>query len=78
MNKINQFIDKLGSYFQLDLRYYIKNSFYLISAHAVSVVIGLMLSISFARFLPKETFGQYGFIMAIIGIVGIFTLPGMG
>jgi len=80
MNKvdaIDKFLDKLGSYLHLDLKYYVKNSSYLITARVVSTILGLLLSISFARFLPKEIYGQYGYIMSIIGILAIFTLPGM-
>lgn len=77
MDAIDEILDKLGSYVHLDLKYYVKNSFYLISSNAVSAILGLLLSISFARFLSKEIYGQYGYIMSIFGILAIFTLPGM-
>ncbi len=77
MDKIDKILDKIGNYVNLDLKYYVKNTFYLISSNAVSTILGLLLSISFARFLSKEVYGQYGYIMSILGIFAIFTLPGM-
>lgn len=78
MDEIDKIIDKFGNYLQLDLRYYIKNSIYLISAEVISMIFGLLLSITFARLLTKELYGQWNYIFSIIGILAIFTLPGMG
>lgn len=77
MDWIEKFIDKLGNYVGLDLRYYIKNSFYLIFAQGVSMVFGFLMSITFARLLTKEIYGQWNYIFSIIGVLAIFTLPGM-
>lgn len=74
----NKFVKKLESYVHLDLKYYVKNFTYLTFTRAVGMGLGLLLTIAFARLLSKEIYGQYNYIMAIIGILAIFSLPGMG
>ena len=76
-NFIAKVLRKVEGIVHLDLRYYIKNASYLTFAQIVSMSLGILISISFARFLTKEIYGQYGYIMSIIGILAIFTLPGM-
>lgn len=78
MHILNKFIDKLQKRFQLDIKYYIKNTTYLIIARGVILGCVFLLSILFARFLSEEIYGQYNFIFAILGILSIFTLNGMG
>ncbi|EHP84181.1 lipopolysaccharide biosynthesis protein [Methanotorris formicicus] len=62
----------------LDLPYFIKGGFWLSVGQFFSTLKGFILSIVFANFLSKEVFGEYSFIMAVLGIAGIFALPGMG
>jgi len=73
-SKIVGYIEK---YLQLDLKYYIRNYLYLIVAEGVAMVLGLLLSVAFARLLPKELYGHWNYIFSIIGLLAIFTLPGM-
>lgn len=70
-------LEKIEDYVQFDLRYYMKNASYLILAQGITMSFGLLLSITFARLLTKDLYGQWGYILSIIGILGIFTLPGM-
>jgi len=70
-------IKELKKYLQIDLKYYIKNTFYLLSAEGVSRIFGLLLSIAFARLLSKEIYGQWNYIFSIVSIVAILTLPGI-
>jgi len=74
---LDKFLEKLGNYLQLNIKYYIKNAFYLTFANMVSAIFGLLLSVSFARFLPKEVYGQYSYVMSIFGVLAFFTLPGV-
>ena len=79
MSIITKIFKKIEYCLELYLRYYIKikNIFYLLSANISSVIFGLLLSISLTRFLSKEVYGLYSYIMSILGILTIFTLPGM-
>jgi O-antigen/teichoic acid export membrane protein len=62
---------------QLNLRYYINNGIYLLFLNFLTIVCALFLSIAFANFLPKEVYGKYQFILSVLGIVSIFSLPGI-
>jgi len=68
---------RLEQWVGLDLRYYGKNSLYLVLAHTAVLASSLALSMSFARLTSEETYGQYSYIMGIIGLLTIFSLPGM-
>lgn len=76
-DRIVSVIDKLGNYVHLDLRYYIRNISFLTFAQVVTVGCGVLSSVAFARLMPKEVYGQYNYILAIIGALAIFSLPGM-
>ena len=75
--KREEFWKTLSDYVQLDLEYYIKNAFYLLFANGISIICGLLFSVVFARFLSREIYGQYNYIFSILGILAIFSLPGM-
>ena len=74
---IGRYINRIGNFIQLDLDYYIRNSFYLITARGVIMACGLLLSVTFARLVSQETYGQWNYLLSIIGICAILTLPGM-
>ncbi len=64
-------------YTKTDMVYVTKNTFW-VNANTVIVAGGsFILSILFARFVPKETYGMYQFILSIGFILGAFSLTGM-
>lgn len=67
----------LSSYLSLDLNYFVGGGFWLIVANSLSIVGGIFLSSLFARIWPKETYGQFSFLMSLLGIASILALPGM-
>jgi len=64
-------------YTKTDMMYLARSGSWLSLGHIVSVVTTLGLSIFFANFLPKETYGTYKYVLSIIGILTITTLPGV-
>jgi len=70
-------INRFGNYLGLDLKYYIKNSAYLLAEYVVTTAFGALLSIALARVLTLRVYGEYNFLMSILGILAIFTLPAM-
>jgi len=44
----------------------------------VVILSGLISSILWARYIPKETYGQYQLILSFVGIASSFTLTGLG
>lgn len=74
---IDKLVSEIDKRLQLDIRYYVRNSAYLIIVEGVTVLLGLASSIAFARLLPREIYGQYNYILSILGILAISTLTGM-
>ena len=74
---INVLIDKIEKYLKTDMRYLIRGGFWLVLEKIGAITISLATMIAFSRWVPKEIFGTYEYILSIIGILGIFTLPGM-
>lgn len=64
-------------YTQTDMVYVAKNSFW-VNANTVILTLGsFLLSILFARFVSKDVYGIYQFILSIGMILGAFSLTGM-
>lgn len=61
----------------LDLGYFFKSSFW-VSLRYVSIsLFGLAISIGFARLGTKELLGEYQMVLAFLGLVSVFSLPGL-
>jgi len=76
-NKIFILSKKYSQKVGLDLPYFIKNGFWVTFRQGVGIISGLALSIVFARFASQEVFGQYQFILSILSIVSILSIPGL-
>src|SRR3989338_5300224 len=70
-------IQPLERFLKTDIRYLAHGSFWLSISSATGTLIAFVLSVAYARFLPKELYGSYRFILSTIGMAGIFSLPGM-
>lgn len=64
-------------FLRTDVRYLVKGTFWLSVSRIVGVGVAFGLSVLYARYLPKELYGDYRYIMSIMGTLGIFALPGM-
>jgi O-antigen/teichoic acid export membrane protein len=71
------FIDGLSKRFKIDAHYIAKGSFWLVSGSILGTVLSLITSIITARYIPKETFGIFKYIISMVGIAGAFSLTGM-
>lgn len=58
--------------------YLTKGGSWLTASSVVVSFMSFLLAISFAHFLPKEIYGQYKFVLAMAGVLGTFTLTGLG
>lgn len=70
-------INWLSSYLSLDLNYFVGGGFWLVAGNVISVLSGIILSSLFARIWHKETYGQFSFLMSLMGIASVLALPGM-
>ncbi len=58
--------------------YLMKGGTWLSFGHVVAMLSGFGLSLAFANLFPKESFGTYKFILSVAGIIGAFSLTGLG
>jgi len=72
-NALNGLGEKVG----LDLPYYTKNSFWIFLKQIIVILSEILLSVIFARFTTKEVFGNYNFLIAIIAMLSIVSIPGL-
>lgn len=67
----------LSSYTKTDMVYLVKGSFWINANTIITNGLAFVLSILFAHFVSKETYGTYQFIISMSGILGGLTLMGM-
>lgn len=60
-----------------DIRYYIKNGFWVGVRQLVGFVTSLVFSVAFARLASSEVFGNYQFIASIVAAFAILSIPGL-
>jgi O-antigen/teichoic acid export membrane protein len=77
-NKVYGTLRWSEKYAQADMVYLAKGGFWLLFGQGVAMLAGFCLSLAFANLFPKESFGTYKFILSMAGIVGVFSLSGMG
>ena len=74
---LNSQIKNLSTLLELDMSYFIKGGFWLSAGTLVTTIGGIFLSSLFARFWPKDVYGQFTFIISAIGFLSITTLPSL-
>jgi O-antigen/teichoic acid export membrane protein len=67
----------IEKHMRTDIRYIIRGGFWLFIGQLTGIVSALLLAIVYARYLPKETYGNYKYVISILGILSMFTFPGM-
>lgn len=72
-----QFLRRTQKYTKTDNVYLAKGGSWLTLSQIGGMVIFFILGIIWARFVPKEIYGQYSFILSIAGLLAIFSLLGM-
>lgn len=62
---------------ETDNVYIAKYGSYLMIGNIISIAASFLLSIAFARLLPKEIYGQYRYILSIMTLLAISSLQGL-
>jgi len=70
-------IDEYGKKYQIDLAYAIKSEFWVYLRQGILLITGLATLMAFARLAPKELYGHYNFLLAILAIASIVSVPGL-
>ncbi|MHB1769835.1 MAG: lipopolysaccharide biosynthesis protein [Minisyncoccota bacterium] len=65
-------------YTKIDMVYLARGSFWSIAGQVSASVIALGLSVVMARYVPKDVYGQYKYVLAIISVLSAFSLNGIG
>lgn len=76
-HKIYTLSKKTGDRFGFDLPYFVENGFWVVLSQVVQMGAAFAASVVFARYLTKETFGQYQLVVSILGLLALFSYPGM-
>ena len=71
-------LKKSERYTQTDMVYLAKGGFWLTLGQIVSTAASLLLAIAFANLLDPVTYGNYRYILSLVGILSVFALTGMG
>ena len=66
-----------GKRFGIDSHYYAKNGAFVVVGHAVTIVRGFVTGYIVARFFDQEVYGQYQFMLSVLGTFSVFALSGM-
>ncbi len=71
------FLLLIKSKLNIDAGPHLKNTFWLLAGYGLQIFSGLILTIAFANFLDKESYGTFQFIIAVGSVLSAFTLSGM-
>jgi O-antigen/teichoic acid export membrane protein len=61
-----------------DMLYVTKGSFWLSAGQMATSLTAFLLSIAFAHYLSKESFGTYKYVLSVTGLIGSLALNGLG
>ncbi len=64
-------------YTKTDMVYLFKNSFWVLLGQVATSMSAFVVMVVVANLVSKEVFGEYRFIISIISILMVFTLPGL-
>jgi len=76
--KIYLIAKKQGVGFGIDFPYFVKNGFWVMTRQIIVAITGLTTLVILTRYTSQEIFGKYQFILSVLSLVMIFSLPGMG
>jgi O-antigen/teichoic acid export membrane protein len=65
-------------YTKTDMVYVVKSGFWSLFSQGVGTLSSFIIVVILANLLSKDLFGQYRFVLSIISILLLFTLPGIG
>jgi O-antigen/teichoic acid export membrane protein len=74
--EIKHIVSFLNKWTDLDILYYFKGGAVLFSTQFLIILSYFFLNVVFAHLATKELFGQFQFIVSIIGLLSVLSLPG--
>jgi len=74
--EVKHLVSFLEKWTELDVMYYLGGGAWLFFSQFLIIISSFLLSVIFARVTSQETFGQFQFVLAVLGTFGVLTLPG--
>lgn len=71
--KLHAISQKIG----VDLSYFLPRVTWIGGRYFATTLIALLLSAAFAQLTAKESFGQYQYVLSVVSLLSIFSLPGL-
>jgi len=68
---------KSEKYFGTDMVYLTKGSFWLFAVQIFSGLASFIMLIAFTHYVSKEVYGTYRYVLSFLGLLTVFTLPGL-
>lgn len=64
-------------FFRTDLRYLARGSFWLSLQQGAVMLLSFLLAMAFAKYVEKDAYGTYQYILSVAGLIGVFSLSGL-
>ena len=77
-SRLHRLLRSSEKYTKTDMVYLTRGGFWSIVGQAVTSLIVFGFAVLVARLLPKEVYGQYKYIIAVVAILSSFSLTGIG
>jgi O-antigen/teichoic acid export membrane protein len=77
-NVTHKLLRKSEKYAKTDMVYLAKGGFWLSLSQVGTSLAAFILSLAFARFVSKDVYGTYKYILSIASIISVFALSGLG
>lgn len=76
-HRLSALVRRLGKRFGIDATYFVKSSLTVTLTYGATVLSGLVTGYLVARMFPPELYGGYKFVLSIVGIVSMISIPGL-
>jgi O-antigen/teichoic acid export membrane protein len=74
--KINKILLWSEKYTKTDMVYLVHSLFWVGISKIFIFLFSFLLMLAFSHFTPKETFGSYQYVISVLGIISVLSLPG--
>lgn len=75
--KLVNLLRQSEKYTKTDMLYLVKGVFWLNIGKILILIASFSIMVAFANFVSKETYGTYQYIISVVSILAIFSLPGI-
>ncbi len=77
LSRIKSFNSQLTRILKVDINYLMRGGTFLTLTQLSSALIGFILTIYFAKYLPQDIYGTYRYILSAYALISIAALPGI-